>query len=99
MNSYLKLSENELVVYNLGVREFQGEERVIVMEVINEWKEMERVEMVLTLIKHRFGPLQPELAQSIHNLTGAQVRELAKAMFEFKSLADAQARITNAHLS
>jgi hypothetical protein len=99
MNSYLKLSDSELVLYNQGIKIFTPEEKEVVMEVINEWKIMERMELVLFQLTCRFGELPHELSESVHQLTGAQVRELAAALLKFDSLADAQAWIAHARLT
>jgi hypothetical protein len=99
MNSYLKLSESELVVYNQGANAFEPEAKEVVMEVINEWKILERMELVLFQLNCRFGELPHDVSEGVHQLTGAKVRELAAALLKFNSLADAQDWIAHARLT
>ena len=91
MNSYLKLTAAEVIVYNRELQAVEPEEKEFVMQVVNEWTEMGAVALMLRQIRHRFGELPPELTDRIRQLTGAKVDEFAEALMDFKTVADAQA--------
>jgi predicted transposase YdaD len=103
MNSYLKLTAAETLVYNQELQAMAPKEKEIVMEVFNEWTEMGRIEgraqgeakarvnLLARQLRRRFGEVPPEISESIRNLTSEQAGDFADAMIDFKSLDEVQA--------
>lgn len=95
MNSYLKLTAAEAVVYNQELQTIEPEMKDFIMQVTNEWTEMGeakgRANMVTRQIRRRFGELPAELDDAIRQLTSDQLDHFGEALFDFKTPADAQA--------
>jgi predicted transposase YdaD len=103
MNSYLKLTTAEIVVYNREVEQIEPTEREVVMIISNEWTEIGeerglekgrvegRMKMLRRLLRHRFGELPTDAAAEIDRLNSEQADNLAEALLDFQTLADLQA--------
>jgi hypothetical protein len=95
MNSYLRLTANEMNVYNRELQALEPEKKEFIMEVINEWTEMGsvqgRLKLVLRQLRHRFGNVPPELTEQLSHLPAEKIDDFAEAIFDFKTLTDAQA--------
>ena len=94
MNSYLKLTPAETVVYNREVETIEPKEREVVMEWTNEWIEQGKAVGELRVLgrqlRSRLGPDAEGLKESISKLSSEQLDELAEALFNFTSVSDAQ---------
>ena len=94
---YLRLAREEQQVFRVEVARLlqPGQERV--MELTISWKEEGKHEMgvsvVQRLLTRRFGALPEHLSQQIQELPLKTVSDLAEALLDFTSLADAQAWI------
>ena len=69
------------------------------MELVNPWVEMGRVEgllqgrvkVLLRQLRRRFGELPQDMPDQIARLADSQLADLAEALLDFQSLAEAQA--------
>ena len=103
MNSYLKLTADELAVYNRDMPTIVAEDNSFSYEVENEWTEKGKAEGLVeghakgqahTLtrqLRRRFGDVPADLADAVGRLTPDRLDALAEAVFDFRSIADAQA--------
>jgi hypothetical protein len=98
MESYLRLTAVEKIAYDVEVEKIDPKEREVFMEWTNEWIEkgkaegvlLGRRELVLALLRRRFGGNADSLAESLSRLSAGLLDQLGVALFDFKTLADAQ---------
>jgi predicted transposase YdaD len=103
MDTYLKLTAAESVVYNRELEAIEPKEREVVMQLTNEWIEAGKVEgrqeghlegrreLVIRLLRRRLGNVPPELVDRIRQLSDSQVDEFGEALLDFQNVSDAQA--------
>jgi len=97
VDTYLQLDENQVQEFQAGLGKFPADEKEEVMELTTSWKregieigrkeglvEGER-ELLVRLLKHRFGELGPELEGQVKALSLGQIEDLSIAMLDFKS--------------
>ena len=108
MNSYLRLTTPELMVYNQDMQNIAPEEKAFLLEIENEWTEMGKAEgrvegliegqarLVSRQLQRRFGNIPVELSDAIRGLAMERLEALGEALLDFKSIADAQAWIKSA---
>ena len=102
MDSYLRLTTEENVVYNRAIETLEPKEREVVMEWTNEWIEQGKtvglaegrreghLEYLKSLLSRRFGNLASELIDRIDRLSDQLVIELGAALFDFKNVSELQ---------
>ncbi len=102
MANYLKLTSAETAVYNRMLQTVAPKERKVVMQLTNEWIEQGvqkglhqgrqegARDLVIRLLKRRFGNLPAKLAKEVNRLDDATMFELGDALFDFEEPADAQ---------
>jgi predicted transposase YdaD len=106
MDSYLKLTAAEMVVYNRRVEAIEPKEREAFMEWTNEWiekgkaqgilegrqegRQQERRDMLSRQLRRRLGPDAALLSETLAKLSFDQLDDLAEAFLDFKTLADVQ---------
>lgn len=65
------------------------------MQIVNEWEAIGeargKADIILRLLRRRFGEVPAELRQRIEGLHTAQLESLAEALLDFSILADAEA--------
>jgi predicted transposase YdaD len=106
MDSYLKLTAAEEIVYNREEESIEPKEREAIMEWTNEWiekgkaqgllegrqegRQEGRVKLLVHLLRRRVGSDAEALSSALSGLLPEQLEAFADAMDEFKSVADAQ---------
>lgn len=98
MDSYLKLTAVEMIVYNRDVEAIAPLEREVVMQLTNEWIEKGREQgerealagMAVRQLNRRFGPLPSAVIERIRALSKPQLDDLGESLLDFQSLADAE---------
>jgi predicted transposase YdaD len=106
MNSYLKLTAAETIVYNREQELIEPKEREAIMEWTNEWiekgkaqgllegrqegRQEGRVKMLVHLLRRRLGSDAEALSSALSGLLPAQLEAFADSLDEFKTLADAE---------
>lgn len=108
MENYLKLTAAEMVVYNREMDAVAPQEREEIMQLTNEWIEkgrdeglktglaQGRRELVVRLLRKRFGTIPAEMPRQVENLSAPQVDELGEAILGFAELDEAK-RWLNSH--
>jgi hypothetical protein len=92
MESYLKLTAAESIVYNRGLKVLKKPEREAVMQLTNEWieqgKKEGRQEVFLEQLRFRFGSVPREIEKRMVALSDARTRQFGKAIFAFQTMSD-----------
>lgn len=99
MSAYLRLSGEELRVYNQQVTELEPAEREATMNIISEWEEIGeargeargRAEIILRLLRRRLGEISTEVEKRVQDLPPEKADLLADKLLDFGSLSDAEA--------
>ena len=106
MDSYLKLTAAEMLVYNRQIEAIEPQEREAVMQWTNEWIEKGKAlgllegrqegreegqrEVLTRQLRRRLGTDASLLSEPLAKLSAEQLDELAEALLDFKTLIDAQ---------
>ncbi|HWE02594.1 MAG TPA: DUF4351 domain-containing protein [Tepidisphaeraceae bacterium] len=106
MESYLKLTAAEMIVYNKELETVEPAEREVVMQLTNEWIEQGKAEglseglsqglsqgrrlLVLRLLRRQFGDVPTEISDQVGRLSESLLDEMGEALLDFATLADAK---------
>jgi Domain of unknown function (DUF4351) len=94
MDSYLKLTSAELVVYNRELEAIAPREKEAFMQWTNEWIEQGKAQgrraVVVQQLRRRLGAAPEDWADRVGRLSEAKVEELTDALLDFRSTEDAQ---------
>ena len=108
MDSYLKLTAAEELMYNRELKTIEPPEQETVMQLTNEWirkgqregkregKREGRLEIVLRLLRRRFDDLPADVDQRVGGLSTPKLDELADAILDFRSSSDITAWLAKA---
>lgn len=104
IESYLKLKAAENMLYEQVLAELAPKERDATMEMMTSWhlagrqegrqeglqagRQEGKEDLVIRMIRRRFGDVSQSLIQKIDRLTIEQLNELGEALFDFNNLAD-----------
>lgn len=91
MNSYLQLSAEEIVRYNVEAATPERSESEDAMGFIDQFEEIGVRNYILRLLRRRFGQIPPELEARLRQMPQAKLDELGDAFSEFAELADVEA--------
>src|SRR4051794_30652109 len=99
VDSYLRLNVQEQQTFEQAVATIGPPEQEAVMELTTSWKEEGILigrrqgvqDMVLRLLRRRFGDPTPERVDRVRQLSAAKVEELGDALLDFKTPADVDA--------
>ena len=94
MDSYLRLSAEEMRVYDREVETIDPPEREAVMQIVNEWETRGKANLVLRLLRRKFGEVPQSLQDRVGDLPVDALEGLAEALFDFTAIADAENWIT-----
>jgi hypothetical protein len=98
VDSYLKLNQNEQASFQHNIGELGPKEKDTVMQLTTSWKEEGIVEgrhsgkkeVLVRMLRRRFGDTAQSLETAIDALSDSRLDELAEALLDFTSIADAQ---------
>lgn len=101
VDSYLRLLEKERKKLEAEVQKLPSKEKEDVMEIVTSWEEkgikiglqqglQREIELVLRLIRKKFGNLNKIKEKQILSLPIEKVEELGEALFDFKDADDLQ---------
>jgi predicted transposase YdaD len=104
MLSYLQNTAAEVIRYTQLSDLVDNQEKESIMELLNPFVEMGREEgriegrvaLVLRQLRRRFGELPSELPDQIGHLSDTRLDDLAEALLDFQTLADARAWLARA---
>jgi hypothetical protein len=96
IESYLRLSAQEMVQYERVLAEFTPEEQEATMELITSWEARGREEgisqgketLVIRLLRRRFGAVSEAVTSRLERLSAAQLDDLGEALLDFRVPAD-----------
>jgi len=90
IDTYLRLNANEELQFQQKIAKLQQKKRQKVMELTTSWEEKGRKEgqadLVLRLVKRRYGTVSPILEQKIRSLGLQELNRLAERLFDFSSM-------------
>ena len=99
MKSYLALTADEQTVYNQDVESLEPEEKrqIVVLKDMFTSDALRRkgIQMALRLLEHRFGQLSPGLRDAVEQLSDDSLDDLALAVMDFATVADAESWIAH----
>ena len=94
IDSYLKLTANEIQQYEREFAQWEPEERNATMALISSWEQrgidkglqQGKEQLLEIILRQRFSTLPSDLTHRLDRLTSDQMDELAKALLNFKDL-------------
>jgi flagellar biosynthesis/type III secretory pathway protein FliH len=109
VDTYLRLTAEEMKQYKVEVSQLIEPEREEVMEIVTSWME-ERlqqglqqgrqeatVSLVMRQLKHRLGLIEAPLLDQVQRLSLEQLEALSEALLDFASVADLREWLTAHH--
>ncbi len=92
IDSYLRLTAQELKQYERELARFTPAEREATMEMVTSWQLKGRAEgkeaLVLRLLRRRFGAVPEEVTARMDRLSAEQLDDLGEALLDFGTIAD-----------
>lgn len=86
MDSYLRLSSQELAVYNRELQTIAPPEREVMMKVLNECEEIGeargKVALITAQFRRRMGALPDDVGNRLDGMESEQLQSLGEAMFD-----------------
>ncbi len=106
VDSYLKLTAEEMKQYERAVERFMPAEKEEIMEITTSWEQMGIVQgisqgisqgitqgketLVVRQLRRRIGPVPDTLAARLDSLSASQLDDLGEALLDFRTVADLQ---------
>ncbi len=98
VDSYLKLSGEELKQFERTIDRFLPTERAATMEITTSWEQMGITQgitqgketLVVRQLRRRVGPVPDTLTARLDTLTASQLDDLGEALLDFRTVADLQ---------
>ncbi len=90
MENYLKLTTAENRVYNAEMATLKEKQEETLLELTTEWSREGVRKVVLRQLKRRFGRVPAVLERQMNRLSERELGELAEALLDFGSIADAR---------
>ncbi len=102
VDSYLKLTAEEMKQYQRAVDKFAPTERIATMEITTSWEQMGisqgisqgitqgKETLILRLLRRRIGSVPDTLTARLDPLTAGQLDDLGEALLDFRTVADLQ---------
>ena len=92
IDSYLRLTAQELKQYERELARFTPAEREATMEIVTSWQLQGRQEgkeaLVMRLLRRRFGSVPEEMTARMDRLSAEQLDDLGEALLDFGTVAD-----------
>ena len=94
VDSYLKLTGEEMKQFERTVETFTPTEKAATMEITTSWEQRGitrgKEGLVLRLLRRRVGPVPERLTDRLNTLTASQLDDLGEALLDFQTPADLQ---------
>ena len=94
VDSYLKLSAEEMKQYERTIDQFTPTERKETMEITTSWEltgiMQGKETLVVRQLRRRVGPVPDSLIARLNTLTAGQLDDLGEALLDFRTVADLQ---------
>ena len=92
VDSYLKLTAQEMKQYEREIEQFTPAEREATMTVTTQWHEagisQGKETLVLRLLRRRFGAVSADVTVRLEKLSADQLDDLGEALLDFGTVAD-----------
>jgi hypothetical protein len=72
------------------MKNLPSKEKEEVMEIVTNWEEKGKVELLSILLKEKVGRVNKTVLKQINKLSGKQLTEFAKALLNFKNEKDVE---------
>ncbi len=102
VDSYLKLTAQEMKQYERAIAEFAPPERSTAMEILTDWERkgiaqgitqgitQGKEALIVRLLRRRVGLVPDSLSARLNSLTAPQLDDLGEALLDFQTPADLQ---------
>ena len=102
VDSYLKLTAEEMKQYERAVERFMPTEKEEIMEITTSWEQMGisqgitqditqgKEALIVRLLRRRLGSVPNTLTARLDTLTASQLDDLGEALLDFRAVADLQ---------
>jgi len=98
IDSYLKLTAEELKQYERAIEQFTPTERNATMEIMTSWEltgiMQGKETLVVRQLRRRLGPVPSDLTARLDTLTPDQLDDLGEALLDFTTPADLEEWLT-----
>ena len=88
IDTYLNLNESEEQAFRDEIGTIELEEREEVMQIVTSWMrtgiQQGQASMVMRLLKHKFGEINPDVEAQIQQLSSPQLEDLSEALLDFE---------------
>lgn len=95
VDTYLKLNADEEEQLRREISVLAPDEKETVMQITTSWElrgmHRGKRELVVKMLRHRFGEVSKEIETNIDSLEDSQIDDFGEALLSFTSLADAEA--------
>lgn len=102
IDTYLDLSESEEQVFQAELGRIEPEEREEVMQIVTSWMrtgiQQGQASMMMRMLRHKFGELDPDIERQIQRLSSPQLENLSEALLDFEKAEDLIAWLRNREL-
>lgn len=92
IDTYLKLNAEEEEIFKTEIAKFEPVQQEVVMEIVTSWQLQGRLEgelaVIMRQLNRRIGTVEAELQERIHQLSLAQLKDLAEALLDFSNVED-----------
>jgi hypothetical protein len=96
LDTYLQLNAEEEETLRREMNVLNAVEKETVMQITTSWERKGKRDLLVKLMRRRFGEVALELEGSLEALTDEQIDEFAEALLSFGSIADARAWLEQA---
>ncbi len=103
IDTYLQFNSEEEVVFQEQIASIEPKEQEKVMEIVTSWmrkgieqgEKQGELKLLMRLLNHRLGEINPQLKGRIENLSTPELENLGEALLDFSSVADLEAWLEN----
>jgi hypothetical protein len=96
LDTYLRLNAEEEETLRREMNVLDAVEKETVMQITTSWERKGKRDLLVKMLRHRFGELALELEGSIDALADERIDDFAQALLSFSSIADARAWLEQA---
>ena len=92
IDSYLRLTAQEMQQYERELARFTPTEREETMEIVTSWEQngitRGKETLVMRQLRHRFGAVSPDITARLDHFSPEQLDDLGEALLDFSTAAD-----------
>jgi predicted transposase/invertase (TIGR01784 family) len=92
IDTYLNLNESEEQAFRDEIGTIELEDKEEIMQIVTSWMrtgiQQGQASMVMRLLRHKFGEIDPDVEAQIQKLASPQLEDLGEALLDFEQLED-----------